>query len=231
MGRKVLLLDNDGTIVDTEGLTVPHLLEKIREVSGNKINMTVEDFFRRYHGQAGTALIEQISDDFGHPLDHDAVYGNRIAEVAELFRTQCVRSAPGIGEALHLLHTQGWEFAVVSNEPVERGLAALRNTENGDGATVLKLAKGRYYAAGKVRKPQPDVYLAAMQDLGVTPNDCIAVEDSKTGVQAAVAAGIRCFGYTGLAHPSLAATIGQELTMHGVNSLFSHWAELPALLD
>lgn len=225
-----LLLDNDGTCVDTEGLTVPHLLDKIRQSTGGKVNVALDDFFARYHGGAGKVLIEAISRDYGHPIDYDDVYGNRIAEVADLFRTTRLRAAPGIGKVLRALDALGWQIAVVSNEPATRGIAALENTANGDGSVVLELSKRRYFEAGANRKPKPDVYLHAMQKLGVKPDDCVAVEDSRTGVLAAVAAGLTCYGYTGLAYPAQAAHIAADLLASGAVALFDDWAGFPALL-
>ena len=43
-------------------------------------------------------------------------------------------------------------------------------------------------------KPKPDVYLYAAQQLGIAPCDCIAIEDSATGIKAAKAAGMYCIG-------------------------------------
>ena len=46
-------------------------------------------------------------------------------------------------------------------------------------------------------KPAPDVYLHAMKKFGVKPNECLTLEDSRIGMQAAIAAGIACVGYVG----------------------------------
>jgi beta-phosphoglucomutase-like phosphatase (HAD superfamily) len=50
--------------------------------------------------------------------------------------------------------------------------------------------------AGK-SKPEPDVFLLAAQKLGVLPADCLVIEDSKNGIKAAHAAGMRCIAYQG----------------------------------
>lgn len=44
-------------------------------------------------------------------------------------------------------------------------------------------------------KPYPDVYVLAMQRLGVVPEHCVAIEDSRNGVRAAQAAGLKCVGF------------------------------------
>jgi len=44
------------------------------------------------------------------------------------------------------------------------------------------------------KKPAPDIFLLAAQTLGVTPRECVVVEDAANGIQAAKAAGMRCIG-------------------------------------
>ncbi|MBV8046750.1 MAG: HAD-IA family hydrolase, partial [Paludibacterium sp.] len=41
-------------------------------------------------------------------------------------------------------------------------------------------------------KPEPDVYLLALERLELLPDECVAVEDTEAGVRAALAAGLRC---------------------------------------
>ncbi|MEC7398114.1 MAG: HAD-IA family hydrolase, partial [Pseudomonadota bacterium] len=49
-------------------------------------------------------------------------------------------------------------------------------------------------------KPAPDLFLFAACALGISPADCIVVEDSAKGIRAAVAAGMRAVGFTGGGH-------------------------------
>lgn len=58
---------------------------------------------------------------------------------------------------------------------------------------------GRIYSATEVSrgKPAPDLFLYAAQKMGVDPAACVVVEDSRPGVHAARAAGMRAFGYAG----------------------------------
>jgi beta-phosphoglucomutase-like phosphatase (HAD superfamily) len=46
-------------------------------------------------------------------------------------------------------------------------------------------------------KPAPDIYIRAMQDLAIKPDEIIAIEDSEPSLQSAVAAGIRCVAFPG----------------------------------
>ncbi|MMZ65994.1 2-deoxyglucose-6-phosphate phosphatase [compost metagenome] len=47
-------------------------------------------------------------------------------------------------------------------------------------------------------KPAPDVYLEAALQLGVEPQECLVLEDSRNGIVAAKAAGMGCIGYVNL---------------------------------
>lgn len=69
----------------------------------------------------------------------------------------------------------------------------------------------------KASKPSPEVFLLAAQKLGVEPWECVAVEDSVAGVQAAIAAGMICVGFAPLSRVD-------ELRQAGAHDLI---AELP----
>jgi beta-phosphoglucomutase-like phosphatase (HAD superfamily) len=64
-------------------------------------------------------------------------------------------------------------------------------------------------------KPAPDLYLAACEGLGVTPTRAIAVEDSRNGVAAAVAAGMRCLAVSN----SITAGMDLSAAHHHIDSL------------
>ncbi len=49
-------------------------------------------------------------------------------------------------------------------------------------------------SVGHVGKPRPEIYLHAAAQLGIAPQECIAIEDSATGIKAAQAAGMHCIG-------------------------------------
>lgn len=73
-----------------------------------------------------------------------------------------------------------------------------------------------------VGKPAPDVFLRAAEKLGVTPADCVVIEDSPSGIRAAKNAGMRCIAYR---NPS---TCGQDFT--GADHVIDHYEACFALL-
>lgn len=79
------------------------------------------------------------------------------------------------------------------------------------------------------KKPDPKIYNVAAQRLGVDPADCVVVEDSTIGLQAALGAGMRCIiTYT----PSTKQQVSYRLTRHRRNirscALQSNWTTMPA---
>lgn len=86
--------------------------------------------------------------------------------------------------------------------------------------------EGRIFSASEVAhgKPAPDLFLYAAQRMGVDPSACIVVEDSKYGVQAARAAGMRSLGYAGGLTPAQ--------WLEGPNTVvFDDMRKLPMLLS
>jgi beta-phosphoglucomutase len=96
----------------------------------------------------------------------------------------------GIFEALAQLRTAGIRCALATSAARDRTVETLvlLRLENAFDAVVV---------GGDVSlaKPAPDIFLLAARKLGVAPENCVVVEDSVAGVQAAVRAGMRCAGF------------------------------------
>ena len=92
---------------------------------------------------------------------------------------------PGAAEALRFVAGRGLPLALATSAHREPALAHLRRLEVLAHFDVLVTREDVARA-----KPYPDLFLAAAERLGVAAADCLAVEDSPTGVQAALAAGM-----------------------------------------
>jgi len=124
----------------------------------------------------------------------------------------------GIAEVLELLRREGVPVCVASQSVPPRVLLSLRlcGLDGFFGNNV--------FSASMVArpKPAPDLFLHAAAALGVRPEACTVIEDSPTGVRAAVSAGMRVFGYAGDEDPEALAQAGAVT--------FTHMGELPRLL-
>ena len=92
---------------------------------------------------------------------------------------------PGVQRYLEYAHSQGIALALVSNSRrpyIDRWLKRLRLTDWFDGVVTRD--------GTLAIKPAPDLYLKAVREMGTTPDNVIAIEDSVMGLKAALAAGL-----------------------------------------
>jgi beta-phosphoglucomutase-like phosphatase (HAD superfamily) len=90
---------------------------------------------------------------------------------------------------------------------------------------------GRIFSSVEVEhgKPAPDIFLHAARTLGVPPGDCVVIEDSRYGVQAARAAGMHCFAFAAGGMTPLDALEGPGTTVfHNMHALPGLIASLSA---
>jgi HAD superfamily hydrolase (TIGR01509 family) len=116
----------------------------------------------------------------------------------EIVNSGRIPARPGVKRLAEDALDRGWLLAVASTsaqESVEAVLAHAMGTETA-GRFSLVLAGD----VVKAKKPAPDIYHLAAERLRVAPSDCVVVEDSSNGVEAAAAAGMKCLvtvsGYT-----------------------------------
>ena len=119
---------------------------------------------------------------------------------------------PGVLDLLDALDAAGIPYAVGSNGSDRKMQVTL-----GQHPGLLDRFRDRLFSGQTLGapKPAPDLYLHAARALGQPPADCAVIEDSPTGVRAASAAGIRCFGYAphgdGAALAAEGATVFQSM--------------------
>jgi HAD superfamily hydrolase (TIGR01509 family) len=99
---------------------------------------------------------------------------------------------PGLVETLEILKKRNIPMAVASSSYPEIIDLILEKTSLKKYFQVVVSSQ----EAGK-SKPEPDVFLLAAEKLGKKPENCLVVEDSFNGIEAAHAAGISCIAYQG----------------------------------
>lgn len=176
-----VLWDMDGTLVDSERVWTRSLRDTARHLGGN---LSVAGRAAMVGGSMADSLAVMF-DDLGLDPVPEAVAGARHALVrrtAELFAAG-LEWRPGAPDALSAVRAAGWPTALVTN--TERALTEL--ALDGIGRDHFDVVVcGDEVERGK---PQPDVYLRAAELLGVPIGECVAIEDSPTGVLAAERAG------------------------------------------
>jgi putative hydrolase of the HAD superfamily len=179
---KALVFDFDGLLMDTETT----LLESWRyEWRQHGLELDASRFFADHGGDVSEQRYEQLALAVGAGYDREVSHARRSAYRDGLQRS--LGPAPGIVAWLDEAAELGLRLAVASSS------ATWWVTGNLTRAGLLSrfdvLACGEEVAG---HKPDPAVYLLALDRLGVDPAAALAFEDSPHGVAAAQAAGMRC---------------------------------------
>lgn len=176
-----VLWDMDGTLLDSEKLWDIAVRELAVELGGE---MTTE-LRHALIGASGPNALHTMFTGLGLEPHPEALLGaGRFLErrVTELM-TGPIPWRPGAAEALDTVRAAGLSTALVTN--TKRSLTELALETLGRERFDISVC-GDEVEHGK---PHPAVYLRAAELLGLDPKDCVAIEDSVTGVQAAAAAG------------------------------------------
>jgi HAD superfamily hydrolase (TIGR01509 family) len=178
---KAILWDNDGVLVDTEGLYFETTRDAMAELG---IALREADFVE-YSLRRGV-----WGFDLAHERGHDALVvaharGRRNARYSERLRGG-VELIPGVAAALATLSGFARMAVVTSSQPDNFALQHARTGIRDRFELVLTGADFTRF------KPDPEPYLLAASRLGVAPKDCLVIEDSERGVVSAVRAGMRC---------------------------------------
>lgn len=229
---ELIAFDLDGTLADTESLSLPSAVALMRDHFG--VPVTLEYWYENLHGLAGQALMDAIHNQFGITIDFAEFLKLRAEQAPQMF-ADGVRPAPGMLQALRNLVVDGHQLCICSNSMPQRIALTLTHItgQHSAGMNLPALFEGHTFSAVGPKgegnaKPAPDVYLNAAARYGAKPAKSVAVEDSPVGVMAAVAAGFTCLGFNGLSHQP--EHEHARLTAAGAHAVFSHWDDFVPLL-
>ncbi len=113
----------------------------------------------------------------------------KTARYKEMVRDGRLPGRPGIARIVGEAIEAGWSLAVASTSAEESVRAVLEHAVGTDHAARFAVFAGDVVPA---KKPDPAIYILAMQRMGIEPGDAIVIEDSRNGLLAAVGAGLRC---------------------------------------
>lgn len=183
MDIKAVLFDMDGLMVDTESLATEALIHSAKK---QEYDMTKEE----------TLLVlgfttKSIYEFWENYFKNSDVSGKQLVDdhykyIENILFTTGPRKMPYIEELLKYLKENNYKVAVASSSNIEH---IINNMEK----TGLKKYIDEFASGAEVEngKPAPDVFLLAAERLGVKPENCLVLEDSKAGVIAGSSAGAK----------------------------------------
>ncbi|GAB4276160.1 MAG: HAD family hydrolase [Candidatus Promineifilaceae bacterium] len=174
-----IVFDMDGVLVDSEPLS-----RQAWEQLAAEYHYTLDDeTYRQMVGRRTEQSVQMFLAACPVPLLPEVVVARKTAYLDAIRAEVGVPVMPGLDEVLTAVNRLGLPWAVATSSRrhhAEENMAQL-------GLSPVIIAAGDEVVHGK---PAPDIYLLAAERLGVSPEVCLAVEDSLPGCQAAMAAGM-----------------------------------------
>jgi len=183
MKVRALVFDFDGLICDTE---LPAFVSWRAAWREHGVELTLDTWSARIGTVDGFDPAGELEVRCGRTFTADAA-ARRIAHRNDLLST--TTPLPGVADYLADAARLGLAVGVASSSPREWVGEHLERLGLAHHFTCLSCFDEQDELAAK---PAPDLYLAAVERLGVDPDDTIAFEDSEHGVTAAKAAGLHC---------------------------------------
>lgn len=211
----LVIFDCDGVLVDTEQAANKSLTERLNLLGWD---ISYEACRRRFVGKSLKSVQAEVEVELGRNLAADWDVTIEREEI-EVFR-HTTEAIVGVEAQVMRLRDLGIPYCVASSGRIEKMHATLGS------AGLLPVLKDVLFSATMVKngKPAPDLFLHAASAMGHAPETCVVIEDSRPGVEAGVAAGMRVLGYAGDPMTDRAALEAAGATV------FESMAQLPDLL-
>ncbi|CAK0786998.1 hypothetical protein CVIRNUC_010214 [Coccomyxa viridis] len=181
---KAVLLDLDGTLLDTESLVLDVAKGVLRKHGHDLTPEAQKAAIGRRPLEAWQATIDC--------LGMQGVTAQQLFDESEVLlkhKWQDARLMPGAARLLWHLHSHGIPMALATSTPRATYEAKMCGKAAQSLCSIFQTTKcGDEVERGK---PAPDCFYATAAKIGVAPEECLVIEDAPTGVQAATAAGMR----------------------------------------
>jgi len=203
------LFDLDGVLLDTEELYT----QATQEIVG-RYGKTY-DWSLKQHviGRDARLGARRLLESLEIPLTADEYLALQMPILQSLFRRS--PAMPGAESFVRALSMRGIPMAVATS--TERPLYEIKVTSH-EWFSLFRAVVCGDDPSVFARKPAPDIFLAAARALGAAPEQCVVIEDSPAGVEAALAAGMRVIA---MPHPAMGPH-----ACSGAHRVVSGWEEM-----
>jgi HAD superfamily hydrolase (TIGR01509 family) len=212
----LVIFDCDGVLIDSEIIFGRVLGECLIAAD---FPTTIDEAMALGFGKNRLTLSAELETRFGRSVP-DNFFETMRARIDMVFERELV-AIPGIEELLAALPAPR---CVASNSHLERVRHMLSLTR------LLPLFEPYVFSASQTArgKPAPDLFLFAAGQFGAPPQECLVIEDSAIGVEAAIAAGMPVVGFCGGSHCS--NDHAERLLSAGCSRVFARMPDLAAFL-
>ena len=194
---KSLLFDVDGTIADTERDGHRVAFNQAFADAGLDWNWDVSLYGELLAVSGGKERLRYFIDrwkpEFVAPSDLDTfireIHRVKQRYYLDLLAGGSIPLRPGVERLMHEARAAGLRLGIVTTTTPENVTALLNSTLGAESIGWFDVIAAGDIVPGK--KPAPDIYLYALQQLGLSADDCLALEDSDNGLLSSTGAGIK----------------------------------------
>lgn len=184
---KGVLFDMDGVLADSEQFICSAAVEMFRELG----YIVKREDFKPFTGTGENRYLGGVAEKYGVHADMEKMKARTYEIYGELVKGTLL-PLPGAGEFVGRCRRKGFRLALATSADRIKMDMSLREIgippETFDSiVTGLDVVN---------KKPAPDIYLKAAENIGLSPDECLVVEDAVSGVSAGKAAGCRCLAVT-----------------------------------
>ena len=183
---KAVIFDMDGVIIDSEPIHFEVDMQTMREFG---VNIS-KDELNKYVGTTNEYMLNDLINKYKIQKSIKEILEYKMELTIRRIKETKINAISGIPELLISLKHNNIKTAIGSSSPKELIITVIE-----------KFQLGKYFdciVSGdevKEGKPKPDIYLEVSKRIGVNPEECNVIEDSRNGVLAAKNAGMKCFGF------------------------------------
>jgi len=182
---KGIFFDLDGILFDSEYYQWQGWVEPLREYG---IELTKEMYFN-YAGKSGPQIDEELIKDFNLGIFPGTLWEAKQKLLERWFNEKAMPLMPYSKEAVeYFANNSRFKVALCSGGPREEIMTKLEKNDFVKYFPVIVAGSDVSRS-----KPYPDIYLLAVEMLGLIPEECLAFEDTQYGSEAAYSAGVHCF--------------------------------------
>lgn len=212
----LVIFDCDGVLVDSEALVADIYSDFFKKYD---VDISAHELGERYAGKTDFNLMQDIQARFKVIFPDDAQ-----TQVGLLAKAKMETDLEPIAGVKELLSQLTYNKCVCSNSGYKRLMQSLDVTGIIDHFEIEHIFSANFVDNPK---PAPDLHTFAAAQFNVEPDRCLVIEDSVTGVAAAIEAGMEVYGFTGAGHssenqPRLLAEAGASMIFETMTEVQAH---------
>ena len=201
--KKSVIFDMDGVVVNTEPVHY-----KSNQIFYKSLGITVaDDVYASFTGNSDKNIIQKLKDIYKLDIENEVLLNQCRDYFCEAFNSDATLDLmPGVKDLIIDLYNNGMVLLLASSS--SRMQIEMVFKRFGLHKYFTHIISGEDF---EYSKPNPAIFLDAVEKSGFTADECIIIEDSTNGIKAATAAGVYCIGYKNDEHSLQDTSLANEV--------------------